>query len=142
MIVLDANVLLYAYDSNSVKHAQARAWIEQVFSDRTPVGLPWQTVAAFVRIITNPRLLGERFTPEDAVRVVDQWLNQPNVRLLAPGDQHWFLLRQMLVEGQARGPLVSDAQLAALTIEYGGILQTTDRDFGRFPGLRWKNPLE
>jgi len=65
-----------------------------------------------------------------------------NLPLLSPGDQHWSILRQMLVEGQARGPLVSDAHLAALTIEYGGILHTTDRDFGRFPGLRWSNPLE
>jgi len=64
------------------------------------------------------------------------------VRVLPPSDEHWTLFRQMMVEGQARGPLVSDAQLAALTIEYGGVLQTTDRDFARFPGLRWQNPLE
>jgi hypothetical protein len=68
-------------------------------------------------------------------------LEQPNVRVLTPGDDHWLLLRRMIVEGQASGPLVSDAQLAALTIEYGGVLHTTDRDFARFPGLRWKNPL-
>jgi predicted nucleic acid-binding protein len=74
-------------------------------------------------------------------RTVDQWLVQPNVRVLTPGDDHWLLLRRMIVEGQASGPLVSDAQLAALTIEYGGVLHTTDRDFARFPGLRWKNPL-
>lgn len=142
MIVLDANVLLYAYDVNSEKHAKARAWVEQVFSDGTPVGLPWPTVAAFIRVVTNPRLPGKRFTPEEAAHIVDQWLDQPNVRLLAPGDQHGIIFRQMLVDGQARGPLVSDAHLAALATEYGGILQTTDRDFARFPGLRWSNPLE
>ena len=142
MIVLDANILLYAYDVHAEKHAKARAWVEHVLSDGTPVGLPWQTVAAFLRVVTNPRLPGKRFTPEEAVQLVDQWLDQPNVRLLAPGDQHWSILRQMLMDGQARGPLVSDAQLAALTTEYGGILQTTDRDFARFPGLRWSNPLE
>jgi uncharacterized protein len=140
--VLDANLLLYAYDSDSQQHAKARAWVEQVFSGGTPLGLPWQTVTAFLRIATNPRLSGKRFTPEEAAEIVGQWLEQPNVRLLSPGDQHWSILRQMLVEGQARGPLVSDAHLAALTIEYGGILHTTDRDFGRFPGLRWSNPLE
>ena len=142
MIVLDANILLYAYDADSEKHAKARAWVEQVFSDGTPIGLPWQTVAAFLRVVTNTRLPGNRLTSAEAAEIVDQWLNQPNVRLLPPGDQHWTLFRQMLVEGQARGPLVTDAQLAALTIEYGGLLQTTDRDFARFPGLRWRNPLE
>lgn len=142
MNVLDANILLYAYDADSEKHAKARAWVEQVFSDGTPVGLPWQTVAAFLRVVTNTRLPGKRLTAAEAAEIVDQWLDQPNVRPLSPGDQHWTLFRQMLVEGQARGPLVTDAQLAALTIEYGGILQTTDRDFARFPGLRWRNPLE
>jgi hypothetical protein len=141
VIVLDANVLLYAYDANSEKHAKARAWVERVFSDGTPLGLPWQTVAAFIRVVTNQRLRGKRFTPEEAAQIVDRWLDQPNVRLLTPGDQHWIILRQMLIDGQARGPLVSDAQLAALAIEHGGILQTTDRDFARFPGLRWSNPL-
>ncbi|MGD0013262.1 MAG: type II toxin-antitoxin system VapC family toxin [Bryobacteraceae bacterium] len=141
MIVLDANLLLYAYDTTSPHHARARDWIERVLSSGTPVGLPWQTAAAFLRIMTNPRLPGQRFTLEEAARVIDQWFEQPNVRLLAPGDGHWPLLRQMLIDGQARGPLVADAQLAALTIEYGGVLHTTDRDFARFPGLRWTNPL-
>ena len=142
MIVLDANILLYAYDTDSDKHAKARAWIEQVFSDGTLIGLPWHTIAAFLRVVTNTKLPGRRFTAEEAAKIVDHWLDQPNVRALSSGDQHWILFRQMLVDGQARGPLVSDARLAALTIEHGGILQTTDRDFARFPGLRWQNPLE
>ena len=141
MIVLDANILLYAYDADSARHAAARAWVEGVLSGAAPVGLPWQTVAAFLRIATNPRLTGRRFTPEEAAAVVDSWLAQPNVRLLAPGDDHWARLRAMLIEGQARGPLVTDAQLAALTLEFGGVLHTTDRDFARFPALRWTNPL-
>ena len=141
MIVLDANILLYAYDSASSHHSKARAWVERVFSAAAPIGLPWQTVTAFLRIMTNPRLPGERFSTQEAVQVVDRWLEQPNVRLLAPGDDHWPLFRQMIVEGQASGPLITDAHVAALTIEYGGVLHTTDRDFARFPGLRWTNPL-
>jgi uncharacterized protein len=141
VIVLDANILLYAYDADSDKHAKARAWVEEVFSVASPVGLPWQTLSAFMRIVTNPRLTGKRFTPVEVAYLVDQWVKQPNVRLLGPGDNHWSFLRQMIVDGQVRGPLITDAQLAALTIEYGGVLHTTDRDFSRFPGLRWKNPI-
>jgi hypothetical protein len=139
--VLDANILLYAYDATSPRHARARAWLEAVMSSGTAVGLPWQTIGAFLRIATNRKLPGARPTVEAVSRVVDHWLEQPNVRPLAPGDGHWPVLRQMMIEGQAPGPMVSDAQLAALTIECGGILHTTDRDFARFPGLRWKNPL-
>ena len=142
MIVLDANILLYAYDSSSAKHARARAWVERVFSEGTLVGIPWQTVSAFLRVVTNTNLPGQRFTTEEAAQVVNQWLEQPNVRFLGPGDEHWSLLRRMLIEGQARGPLVTDAQLAALALEHGGVLYSTDRDFSRFPGLRWSNPLE
>jgi len=141
MIVLDANILLYAYDTTSTHHTVARGWLEQVLSGEEAVGIPWQTAAAFLRVVTNPRLPGERFAIGQAVNVVGQWLDQPNVKPLSPGDNHWPLLRQMMIEGQTRGPLITDAQLAALTIEYGGVLYTTDRDFTRFPGLRWTNPL-
>jgi predicted nucleic acid-binding protein len=84
-----------------------------------------------------------RFPPcrDESAGVVDEWLEQPHVRLLVPGDQHWLIFRQMIIEGQATGPLVTDAQLAAVTIENGGVLYTTDRDFARFPSLRWANPL-
>lgn len=141
MMVLDANLLLYAYDRTSGPHAQARRWLEAVFSGTEPVGLPWQTITAFLRIATHARLAGERLSAAQAAAVADQWLKLPHVRPLSPGERHWPLLRQMLVDGQAQGPLVSDAHLAALTIEWGGVLQTTDRDFARFPGLRWTNPL-
>jgi toxin-antitoxin system PIN domain toxin len=141
LIVLDANILLYAYDNSSTLHLEARRWIESVFSSGDAIGLPWQTVAAFLRVVTNPKLRGDRFTVEEAAAIVDQWIAQANVRLLAPGDRHWPVLRPALVEGQVRGPLITDAQLAALTVESGGVLHTTDRDFARFPLLRWRNPL-
>jgi uncharacterized protein len=141
VIVLDANVLLYAYDAAAPHHTKARLWLEDVLSGGTPVGLPWQTVGAFLRIVTNRKLPGARATVETAARIGDQWLAQPNVRLLAQGEGHWPILREMMIDGQASGPLAADAQLAAVTIEYGGTLHTTDRDFARFPGLRWVNPL-
>ena len=142
MIVLDANLLLYAYDSAFAEHKKARAWVEMIFSGEEPVGLPWQTISAFVRIHTDTRLPGNRLTMEEAVQTVDQWLTLPQVHLLAPGARHWPEFRRMLMEGKVRGALTTDAQLAALTLEHGGILCSTDRDFARFPGLRWMNPLE
>ena len=142
MIVVDANLLIYSYDTDSPYHKKSRAWVERIFSDVEPVGLPWQTVSAFLRVITNRKLPGLRLTVEQAVEIVEEWLAQPNVRILAPGDEHWSVLKLMIVEGRASGPLVSDAELVALTVEYGGVLYTANRDFARFPGLRWKNPLE
>lgn len=140
MIVLDANILFYSYSTSSAQHQRARACLENLFSGTEPVGLPWQTITAFLRVSTNSRLPGARPITE-AAGEVEEWLKQPNVRVISPGDDHWQVLRQMIFEGQAFGPLVSDAQIAALTIENGAVLYTADRDFARFPGLRWTNPL-
>ena len=141
MIVLDANILFYSYSSVSPEYPKARTCVERLFSGSDAVGLPWQTITAFLRISTHSRLPGARPAAE-ATQEVENWLQQPNVRIVVPGDDHWRLLRQMIIEGQAFGPLVSDAQIAALTIEYGAVLYSTDRDFARFPGLRWVNPLQ
>jgi len=141
VIVVDANLLIYSYDTDSPHHKKSRAWVEKIFSDVEPVGLPWQTVSAFLRVVTNRRLPGSRLIVEQAVQIVEEWLAQPNVRIIVAGEEHWSLLKRMMVDGQASGPLVSDAELVALTIGYGGVLYTADRDFARFPGLRWKNPL-
>ena len=141
MIVLDVNLLIYAYDTTCYDHKKAREWVEAAFSGDEPIGLPWQTVSAFLRILTYPGLMGERFAMAQAIAIVDEWLDMPHVRVLAPGEGHWALFRDMLVKGDVRGKLTTDAGLAALTIEYAGVLYTNDRDFTRFPGLRWVNPL-
>ncbi len=141
MIVVAANLLIYSYDLDSVDHKRSLVWLEQVLSGVETVGLPWQSISAFLRITTNLRLSGARIAIEEALQVVNLWLQQPNVQILVPGEQHWSVLSRLLVEGRASGPLVSDAEIAALTIEYGGVLHTADRDFARFPGLRWVNPL-
>ncbi len=140
MIVLDANILLYAYGIASPQHEKARRCVETLFSGTDPVGLPWQTVVAFLRISTNVRLPGSR-SIRTAVEEVEEWLKQPSVRVLAPGEGYWRLLRKMVEEGQASGPLATDAAIAALALENGAVLYTADRDFARFPGLRWANPL-
>lgn len=141
MIVLDVNLLLYAYDGRSIPHRQARLWWQSAISGPELIGLPWQTIHGFLRISTHSRISGNQVPMERALSLVEQWMNLPNVRVLAPGERHWGLLRRMLLEGQARGAMATDAQLAALTVEFGGVLHTTDRDFARFPGLRWVNPL-
>lgn len=142
MIVIDANLLLYAYDIAFSEHIRAREWLEKVISEQELIGLPWQSISAFIRVNTDPKLPGPRFTMQEATAQVDEWLALPNVQPLAPGPNHWLLFRRMLTEGKVRGPLTTDAALAALTIEYGGVLYSADRDFARFPGLRWVNPLQ
>lgn len=141
MIVVDSNLLIYSYDSDSPHHVKSRGWLEKTLSGTEAVGLSWQVISAFLRVVTNRRLLRSARPVEEALQTVDEWLAQPNVQALTPGDRHWVLLRQTILEASASGPLVSDAELAALTIEYGGVLHTADRDFARFPGLRWANPL-
>lgn len=141
MIVIDANLLLYAYSAPSPKQKRALAWLEATLSSDDSVGLPWRLISAFIRIASNTKLPQLRRPVDEVVGVVDEWLKQPGVRVRVPGDNHWSIFRRMIVEGQAGGDFVSDAQIAALTIEYGGVLYSTDRDFARFPGLRWVNPL-
>jgi toxin-antitoxin system PIN domain toxin len=141
MIVIDVNLLLYAHSVPSPIQEKAQIWLESALSSDEPVGLPWQVISAFIRIVTNPKLPGLRRSREEATGIVDEWLRLPNVRVLTPGEGHWRLFRRMVMEGEAAGDLVSDAQIAALTIEYGGVLYSADRDFARFPGLRWVNPL-
>jgi toxin-antitoxin system PIN domain toxin len=140
VIVLDANLLLYAYVPELAHHQQARRWLARTFIEEPLVGMPWQSVSAFLRVATNPRL-SAGVSVEELLSLVDSWLQLPNVRLLAPGEHHWTILRRTILESQVRASKLTDAQLAALTIEHGGTLYTTDRDFARFPGLRWTNPL-
>lgn len=141
MILLDANVLLFAYDASSPFHSKARPWLEGVLSGTEPVGIPWPTVLAFLRITTNPRVLAHPFSIEEATRAVSSWLALPHVVLPGPGERHWQILAALLDHAQARGPLVSDAHLAALAVEHGATLATADRDFSRFDGLRTTNPI-
>lgn len=141
MILVDANLLLYAYDSTAEQHEAARAWLERTFSGSEPVRLPWVSVLAFVRIGTNARALKRPLELSEAIEIVSSWLARPNVAVLNPGDGHWALLARLAPDAQARGPLFTDAHLAALAIEHGATLATNDRDFARFDGLRIENPL-
>ena len=141
MTLIDVNLLLNAHDSDSIHHEAARIWLENTFSEPAAVGLPWAAILGFLRISTNLRLCPNGPSLAEAIAVVAGWLDQPLVTILHPGERHWEILRRLLVEWQAPGPLVMDAHLAALAIEHGATLATADRDFSRFPGLRVVNPL-
>ena len=141
MILVDANLLIYAHDSASAHHEVARSWLEEALSKPEQVGLAWVVILAFLRIATNRRLRPNAPSIAEAVEIVTGWLERPTVALVHPGERHWEILRRLLEEGQAPGPLVMDAHLAALAIEHGATLATTDKDFTRFPGLRVFNPL-
>jgi toxin-antitoxin system PIN domain toxin len=141
MILADANLLLYAYNTSAAEHKRARAWLGQSLSQSELFGLSWQTITAFIRIGTNPRAFDSPLTTKEATAAVAAWLERPMVRILSPGPGHWEIFERLLIEGQVRGPLVMDAHLAALAIEHGAVLHSTDRDFARFPGLKMANPL-
>jgi uncharacterized protein len=141
MMLPDANLLLYAYHPNAIQHAASRRWLEAALSGSDLVRLAWPTVWAFVRISTNSKVFEHPLSPAEATTIVSAWLDRPNVDVLDPGERHWEILQQLMTDSQCTGPLVTDAVLAALAIEHGATLYTTDRDFSRFPGLSWTNPL-
>jgi hypothetical protein len=140
LILVDANVLLYAYDLRSEHHERCRSWVEKAFSGEEPVCISWVTLLAFIRISTNPRIFEVPLSAAEAIAIVSSWLARPAVSILEAGEQCWEILRAVLVEAQISGPLVMDAFLAALALENGATLVTTDRDFSRFPKLRLSNP--
>ena len=141
MILIDANLLLYAYHPRAEQHEKSRAWLEAVFSGPDLVRFAWLTLWAFIRIATNARMFDRPLSASEAETAISSWLAQPVAGILEPGERHWDILRSLVREGQATGPLVMDAVLAAVALEHGATLCTTDRDFSRFSGLRWINPL-
>ena len=141
MILVDANLLLYAEDSLSEHHQAARTWWDAQLSGAEPICLCWPVLTAFIRIGTNVRLHRRPLTLGEAAERVQSWFDQPCVRIIRPGEQHWAILQVMLRDGKAIGSLVSDAHLAAMAVEHNCVLQSTDADFARFKGLKWNNPI-
>ena len=141
MILVDADILLYAEDQLSPRHAAARSWWDAQLSKDSPVCLCWTVLGAFIRIGTNPRVFEHPLSLDQAISRVQSWLDQPSVRIVRPTERHWTVFRKMLLEGQAVANLVTDAHLAALAVEHGCELSSTDSDFSRFPGIRWSDPL-
>jgi len=141
VILVDANLLLYAEDSLSEHHETARNWWDTQLSGSEAVALCWPVVTAFIRIGTNARLHKRPLTLKEAIERVQSWIDQPCVRIIQASEQHWELFQKMLRVGNATANLVSDARLAALAVEHNCVLHSTDTDFARFRGLKWKNPI-
>ncbi len=141
MTIVDVNVLLYACQADSPQHPAAASWLEQLFAGWDVIGLAWITLWAFVRLTTSPRVWPRPMAAAKAFQQIRDWLAQPGVVIVNPGPRHAELLERLVTENRAAGPLVTDAVLAALTIENGAVLASTDQDFSRFKDLRWINPV-
>jgi toxin-antitoxin system PIN domain toxin len=141
VILIDSNILIYAYNEPSPQHARARDWLVQQFNGTAQVGLPWQCILSFVRITTNPRAFPNPLSIEDAWSHVSTWLRREIVWTPNPTERHKTILAELLMQAPVRGNFVMDAHLAALAIENGLTLCSADSDFAKFPGLRWINPL-
>ncbi|MDP9178398.1 MAG: type II toxin-antitoxin system VapC family toxin [Gemmatimonadota bacterium] len=141
MKVIDLNLLLYAVNRDSPRHSDAMTWLQEAMSGEERIALAWTVMLGFIRVTTSPRVLEHPLSVDNALRTVDAWLSQPSVSPLEPGDAHWSILRDLLLEAGSAGNLTADAHLAALAIEHGAELCSTDADFARFKRLRWTNPL-
>ena len=142
MIVPDVNLLVYAVDATSPFHTRARGWWDDTLSSSADVGLCYPSVLGFVRMTTNRRVFDSPLQVADALEYVQGWLNQPNAVLLTPTGRHWPILSDLLRAANVGANLTTDAHIAAYAIEHAGTLYSNDRDFARFGGLRWTNPLD
>ena len=142
MKVVDINLLIYALNKDTPHHPRAKKWLEASLSDEEPVGLAWVVILGFLRIITNVRIMPTPLSPEIAMEIVEEWLHHPTVKIIVPGKRHWNILKELLMPLGTAANLTADAHLAAIAIEHGARLYSTDNDFSRFLKLRWTNPIE
>jgi hypothetical protein len=141
MIIPDVNVLVYAARDDAPRHHEYRAWVVDAMHGPEAVGLSELVLSGVVRVLTHPRVFSPPMSVADALAYVDALRAQPRAVILRPGERHWSIFRALCQDGDARGNLVADAYHAALAIEAGAEFVTTDRDFARFPGLRWRVPF-
>lgn len=140
-MIVDANILLYARNDSDPHHEQARPWLESALNGDVRVGLPWSSLGAFLRIATNPRAFPDPLTPDEAWDQITDWLSAPRAWIPGPSKQYQAILGRLIATHEVVGPLVTDAMLAALAIDHGVALISSDSDFGRFEDLNHLNPL-
>lgn len=141
MKVVDLNLLIYASNADAPQHTRARRWWEIALSGDEQIGLAWPVVLGYLRLTTRAGILPRPLTARQALETVEVWVTHPLVSMLHPGERHWSTLRQLLESSGVAGNLTTDAHLAALTVEYGATLYSTDTDFGRFSSLKVVNPV-
>lgn len=141
MILPDVNVLVSAHRTDALHHDRCARWLNDAVNGPEQVGLADAVIAGFVRILTNPRIYRAPAPLETALGAVDELLQHPGVARVLPGPRHWIVFSQLCREVTARGNLVTDAAISAIAIEHGATVITLDRDFARFPGVRWESPL-
>lgn len=142
MILVDANILLYAYNSTSEFHLSGKKWFEEALSSSQPIRFSWNTIHSFLRITTNIRVYPNPFTPTEAIGAVSEWFALPHVDILEPQERYFEIFSQLMIKSQIRGPLVIYAHLAALALEHGAQICTHDADFSRFPDLSIIDPCK
>jgi len=141
MLLIDVNVLVYAHHQDSKEHGAHRAWLEGIVSSNQAFGMSDLVLSSFLRIVTHPRIFDPPSDMAIALAFVEVLRSQPNCVRVEPGERHWDIFTDLCRTTGAKGNLVPDAYLAALAIESGSEWVTTDRDFSRFPGLRWRHPF-
>jgi len=142
MLLADVNIYIQAFRRESPQHAEMKDWLQRLIEGDETYGVAEIILSAFLRIVTNPRAFSYPDTIQAAVEFANEVRNQPNSLVIAPGPRHWDIFTELCKQVGARGNLVPDAYFAALAIESGSEWVTMDRDFSRFPGLRWRHPLE
>jgi uncharacterized protein len=141
LVVPDINLLVFAYNEAAPRHAVARVWWERLMSGREHVGIPWAVVFGFVRVVTHPVVLEHPLPPMAAMERVRQWFTREHVVSLDPGPRHLQIVETLFEATGVAATLTTDTHLAALAIEHQCEIHSNDADFGRFPGLRWRNPI-
>lgn len=141
MVIPDLNLLVYAYDSTGPHHLRARRWWEATLSSGEPIGISWIVILGFLRIMTHPVINANPMTVAEVRERIEQWMELPQVLLLVPREGTLAHLFDLMETCSAGGNLSTDALIAAQALEHAGVVHSNDRDFGRFDGVRWVNPL-
>lgn len=141
MKIVDLNLLIYAVNRDSVLHKKSKAWLEAQLNGAESIGLPWLVLLGFLRIMTNGKVFPNPLPEEQALDVIDRWLESPMVQTPGPEAGHWDIVKDFVLETGTAGNLTSDVHLAAITIGHRAKLYTLDADFSRFKGLRWEKPF-